>query len=578
MILGVFIFAFAILVMLVEGTRGGIKKSRIHEKYKPNHLSSVELKHFKLQYIVRNDTNVTLQSGDTLFFQDVEYSLEDLEPYSVLSPELFQDTEASSPLLQKIVNGTKITVVKDGNQIVHICFENEKGRLDLIPLQNNGNSSKPIYAAIGMEDYDVERLNSMKSFDNIRHSKTISYGDETMNQDDNVAHAKSMKCLSRQTIEVAIAHDASLCLEFGGDKRRTNSHIQAIVGLAASYYESSCIKLSLSYIDGTCDFSKDTYKNIATSKDILEEFTAEWRANKGSVRRDVAHLFSGSSFDSGVLGWAWKSTICSGANGYGANWISWSKNIALRASLFAHELAHNAGASHFGEGCSNWLMAPCGSGLSGFSEESQRAVTSYLNKQSCVSDEGTRSSSPIPQSSPVSPNTSPTLGDIRPQTPSSVNNRNPSPTPREPQLGYSPSFELRSHAISSYCMTFDEDVIMLNKCVGSQTQKWKYSRDLRYIQNVAEGRCLVPDTVDKASKRVRLTLGRCPNDSDQLYQWSFSGGKIRNQRAVSSGNNLVIEATRAIKRNDQEEFVVVVPTLSIVDVNRVDYQTWKPSQ
>lgn len=119
---------------------------------------------------------------------------------------------------------------------------------------------------------------------------------------------------------------------------------------------------------------------------------------------------------------------------------------------------------------------------------------------------------------------------------------------------------------------------MLNKCVGSQTQKWKYSRDLRYIQNVAEGRCLVPDTVDKASKRVRLTLGRCPNDSDQLYQWSFSGGKIRNQRAVSSGNNLVIEATRAIKRNDQEEFVVVVPTLSIVDVNRVDYQTWKPSQ
>jgi hypothetical protein len=47
----------------------------------------------------------------------------------------------------------------------------------------------------------------------------------------------------------------------------------------------------------------------------------------------------------------------------------------------AHELGHNAGADHYGSDCSNWLMAPCGNGLGGFSEESKisgEITNSYL--------------------------------------------------------------------------------------------------------------------------------------------------------------------------------------------------------
>jgi hypothetical protein len=65
-----------------------------------------------------------------------------------------------------------------------------------------------------------------------------------------------------------------MCDEFSGDKQRTDAHIEAIVGLASLYYESSCIKLSLVHIDGTCDRSTDPYGKIAGSKSILEEFTS----------------------------------------------------------------------------------------------------------------------------------------------------------------------------------------------------------------------------------------------------------------------------------------------------------------
>jgi len=280
------------------------------------------MKAFKTQNKIRNEANITLQSispNNTLIFQNVEYSLDGLKPYSVLSSQYDNESPVNSPILEKVVNGTHITVVMDANKISHICFQNEMGRADLIPVQNNMTVTIPVYAVINQEDYDEQIfINSMKSFDNenIFQAKKNGYG-KTVQPGDNVAGAKTIDCRSHRVIEVAIAHDASLCEEFGGSKSRTDAHIQAVVGLATAYYAPSCIKLELSHIDGTCDSKNDAYKDIAKSKQILEEFTSEWRSKKASVRRDVAHLFSGSSFDSGVLGWAWKSTLCKKNNAYG---------------------------------------------------------------------------------------------------------------------------------------------------------------------------------------------------------------------------------------------------------------------
>jgi hypothetical protein len=43
----------------------------------------------------------------------------------------------------------------------------------------------------------------------------------------------------------------------------------------------------------------------------------------------VAHLFSGTSFENGVLGWAWKGSLCSKENGYGEYFVDEEKTKSL---------------------------------------------------------------------------------------------------------------------------------------------------------------------------------------------------------------------------------------------------------
>ncbi len=38
-------------------------------------------------------------------------------------------------------------------------------------------------------------------------------------------------------------------------------------------------------------------------------------------------------------GYAFKATMCTTQNAFGANYITWSENIALQAALFAHEVS-----------------------------------------------------------------------------------------------------------------------------------------------------------------------------------------------------------------------------------------------
>lgn len=40
-----------------------------------------------------------------------------------------------------------------------------------------------------------------------------------------------------------------------------------------------------------------------------------------------------------IQGYAFKATMCTTQNAFGANYITWSENIALQAALFAHEVS-----------------------------------------------------------------------------------------------------------------------------------------------------------------------------------------------------------------------------------------------
>ena len=190
------------------------------------------------------------------------------------------------------------------------------------------------------------------------------------------------------------------------------------------------------------------------------------------------------------------------------------------------------------------------------SQESQRAVTSYLSKQTCLhrDSESKPDATELLQVPPV--NVQPPI-QITP------------PLPRT-----STPFEIRSKAISSQCLTFKNDLIILSECINSKSQRWTYNQTLKHIVNIAEGKCLVPKVDDTRTKRIRLTLRSCPGGVDTLFQWSFSNKMIVNKKSFNSGINEVIEATRAIKKIYGKESVVFVPTLALLNTSKVDLQTW----
>jgi hypothetical protein len=249
-------------------------------------ISLKDYSNFREHFAIRNDTDIEVQrlsTNNKLKFQGVEYSLNGLQPVTIVSDELKRHSNISiSPLWQKSEMGARIVVVKDNDVISYVSIQTENLRGDLIAVTNHigdGVSQRNIseFVTVTANDFDKDRLKAMKGLNELQHKTMEDLDSVTVREVEGVkaiASAKTLTCSSFKTIEVAIAYDASMCDEFLGDKNRVDAHVQAIVGLASLYYEPSCIKLSLVHIDGTCDKSNDPYAKIATSKSILDEFNS----------------------------------------------------------------------------------------------------------------------------------------------------------------------------------------------------------------------------------------------------------------------------------------------------------------
>ena len=86
---------------------------------------------------------------------------------------------------------------------------------------------------------------------------------------------------------------------------------------------------------------------VKGSTGALQTFAA---AKRGSGQdRDVWHLFTGMDFtDGGTVGCASVGSICSNYGAYGVNHLTFTNDINLQATVFAHELGHNLGAGKWG--------------------------------------------------------------------------------------------------------------------------------------------------------------------------------------------------------------------------------------
>jgi len=244
------------------------------------------------------------------------------------------------------------------------------------------------------------------------NAKEIGLGwRKLMEQSDSSREERHLQsgCSMLRVIEVAIAYDSSFCSKMNGASN-ANAVIQQIVARVSTQYQNDfCGKVQISYIEGFCDPSTDPYaagvrlnQSGCGISGLLQFFSRFWSTNRGSVRRDAAHLFVGTRFEcdntgSCVIGCANVQSLCDTRSSYGVNHITFSTDGQIQSNLFAHELGHNSGSSHDNQTDGvEWIMEPfISSGTNGFSTQSRSAIGNYLAGSSCIS---------VEQSQPLIPN------------------------------------------------------------------------------------------------------------------------------------------------------------------------------
>jgi len=123
----------------------------------------------------------------------------------------------------------------------------------------------------------------------------------------------------------------------------------------------------------------------------LGQFQSRWRSNHGSVRRDLAHLLSGTS-GSGVIGVAYLGVVCSNSSGYGASAVGFSGSLTSQTGLVSHEAGHQFNGPHCSGGscyimCSS--LGGCGRSITRFGTSSISRIKSYAQSRSCLSNVST---------------------------------------------------------------------------------------------------------------------------------------------------------------------------------------------
>lgn len=140
---------------------------------------------------------------------------------------------------------------------------------------------------------------------------------------------------------VATDADPEYYAAYGED---TNAHIATLVNAASAIYKNN---LGIKIVVGTQHVFTDLPSSPFTATDsgiLLAQFKDYTLANGQLGSADAYHLFSGKIFDAGIVGKAFVGSICSN-NDYSFGVIQKYKD-ASDASIFAHELGHNFGATH----------------------------------------------------------------------------------------------------------------------------------------------------------------------------------------------------------------------------------------
>lgn len=342
------------------------------------------MKHFMVGHNLKEDEDLPLQqitSSNTFEADGRVHSLENLVPVDVFTadatylhngevstlpePSTFMKVEGDDTLLVTM-GGPKtqmrtIDIVHGDGSVTYMEEVSDGVVATVLPEARDKESLRKFVMAHieADDDGEVEGDDDDDTADDIDSDgfwRKLSELDSLV-EDTNGNEIRRVQsgCSAFRIIEVAIAYESTFCSAMGGSGN-ADAVVQQIVSRASSLYERNlCAKIQISHMEGFCSTSSDPYRAGVMLNDsgcngggLLEFFDDYWSRNRGSVRRDAAHLFSGTGLEcdrngSCVIGCARSPSLCNSARSYAVNYIAFSRDSQLQSNLFAHELGHNAG-------------------------------------------------------------------------------------------------------------------------------------------------------------------------------------------------------------------------------------------
>ncbi|MCV6605587.1 MAG: fibronectin type III domain-containing protein [Porticoccaceae bacterium] len=193
--------------------------------------------------------------------------------------------------------------------------------------------------------------------------------------------------------EMEFVFDEAFQDEFGANAR---AQAESLINLVEGFYRNDFgiifDTLTLELVDDSVFDAAQITADPFDASDFLNHIS-DLKGNNSRLtflrnRNALLHVVTGRNFEGGTAGIAFLDVVCSrfSSNGVGTSQLLGFRggNIPLTAVVVAHEIGHNFGASHDGEGndCpgSGFVMAPSvSSGITEFSSCSEETIQGRIS-------------------------------------------------------------------------------------------------------------------------------------------------------------------------------------------------------
>ncbi|HLU39951.1 MAG TPA: M12 family metallo-peptidase, partial [Planctomycetota bacterium] len=204
--------------------------------------------------------------------------------------------------------------------------------------------------------------------------------------------------------EMAVDADVRYYQLYNNDPVAVNARVATVINACNVIYRRDCeIEYALTTV---LVRTTNVYSWNGDLCNLLSQFRSRWNNNHGSIRRDLAHLFTGEGTFSGVVGCANVGVVCT-SSAYGASKV-YAGNLATDVGLVAHETGHNWNAPHCDSQSTCNIMCSglggCGGNLGSFAPSSVSRIVAHRNSRTCLGN-------PVaPTLTAIAPDTVPSWG------------------------------------------------------------------------------------------------------------------------------------------------------------------------